>query len=67
MSSRQGLRGERNSGGDRDDRGDRYGSGRDQHRDGARKRDENERGGERREGRYAEFGSNLKIMDTSQE
>ena len=58
MSSRQGLRGERNSGGDRDnDRGDRYGTGRDQYRDGTRRKDENEiRGGERREGRYSKLG-----------
>ena len=55
MSSRQGFRGERNSGGDRDaDRGgDRHGSNRDQYREGARRKDENDmKGSDRRDGRY---------------
>lgn len=45
MSSRQRMRGERNSGGDRDsDRGgDGYGN-RDQYRDGTRRKDEETKG-----------------------
>ena len=54
MSSRQGFRGERNSGGDRDaDRGgDRYGN-RDQYRDGTRRKDEEIKSSDRRDNRYS--------------
>ena len=56
MSSRQGVRSEKNSGGERDNnRGERYGSGRDQRRDGTRRRDENEIRGSDRKDRYTIF------------